>query len=94
MSEEEYEQEEGQEEHVCVPCWSFSLWDVVGIGFVSVANIAGAVGHAAGLLSTQCAAAANYSRQTREIREAQRFNEAARRKMAADLERLVSEGDA
>lgn len=87
-NDEAYEEEQ---EHECVvACWEFSLWDVAGIATVGVSNVLGSVSHALGLLSTQFAAAANHQRQTRQLREAQRYNEAARRKMADDLERLIS----
>ena len=85
--------DEEEQERVCEPCWEFSLWDIAGIGMIAVSGTLGALAHASSLLSLHFAAAANHSRQARQLREAQRYNEALRKQMAADLENLMTPGE-
>lgn len=79
------------------PNWRFSLWDIAAIGVSFVGSIAGSIGSiginlntAANMLSREFEAAANFARQTAELEEAQRLNEAARRQMSEGLEKLIS----
>lgn len=82
---------------VSQPNWRFSIWDVAAIGVSFVGSIAGSLGgiginfhQACNLLSREFEAAANFQRQTLDLEEAHRLNEAARRQMSEGLERLIS----
>lgn len=79
------------------PNWRFSLWDIAAIGISYVGSIAGSIGsiglnlnQACNMISREFGAAANYSRQTFDLKEAHRLNEEARRQMSEGLERLIS----
>lgn len=89
-----------QPSYEVLPNWRFSLWDVAAIGASVVGGIVGSIGNigiivhqGCNMLSREFTAAANFSRQTKELEEAQRLNEAARRQMSAGLERLVLGGE-
>lgn len=78
------------------PNWRFSFWDVAGISITTIGAVLGTIGHlgtvlhqGANMLARECQAAANFSRQTKELEEAQRLNERARQQMSAGLERMV-----
>lgn len=82
------------------PCWRFSMWDIAAIGVSltgavvggTLQNIGMSIHQAAGMVSREFTAAANFQRQTFDLEEAHRLNEAARAQMAAGLRELV-EGD-
>jgi hypothetical protein len=83
-----------------VPNWRFSLWDVAAIGVSFVGSVAGSLGsiginfhQATNMLAREFGAAAQFQRQTRELEEANRLNEAARAKMAEGLRELTGMGD-
>lgn len=83
--------------NVAQPNWRFSLWDVAAISVSTLGAVIGTVGHlgvvihqGANMLAREFGAAANFARQTAELEEAQRLNEAARRQMSEGLERLIS----
>lgn len=71
------------------PAWRFSCWDVLGIGAVTLGNVAGAIANGFGMLSREFAAAANRSRINYDNREAARERELARRRIAQDLRGLL-----
>lgn len=80
-----------------LPNWRFSLWDIAAIGISFVGSVAGSIGsiginfhQGCNLVSREFQAAANNSRQTFELKEAHRLNDAARRQMSEGLERLIS----
>lgn len=82
------------------PNWRFSLWDIAAISTSFVGSVAGSIGSiginlntAMNMLAREFGAAANFSRQTKELEEAQRLNERARRQMSAGLERMLRGGD-
>jgi hypothetical protein len=79
-----------------LPTWRFSLWDVAGVAVSFVGSVAGSLGsiginfhQACNLISRECQAAANYSRQNYELAEAHRLNEQARAQMSEGLEHLI-----
>lgn len=76
-----------------LPNWRFSLWDVAGITLHTagglLANIGAVLGTGLGLLARECAAMANNSRQTYDLREAQRLNQAARQEMSRATEAIL-----
>lgn len=82
--------------NITQPNWRFSFWDIAAIGTSFVGSIAGSIGSiginfnsAANMLAREFSAAANFSRQTKELEEAQRLNERARQQMSNGLERIL-----
>ncbi len=79
-----------------LPTWRFSIWDVVGIGFFGIANVLTVTGNAFGLLSRECAAMANWTRQNHDLKVAEAQRKAAdeahlahQRQMAETLRGIV-----
>ena len=79
-----------------LPTWKFSLWDVAGIAATGIAGLFTVTGQALNLLSRECAAMANWKRQSHDIqqaeaarREAVEAYEAHQREMAETLRALV-----
>lgn len=71
------------------PCWRFSLWDVAGITAHAVCGTLIHVGQSVGILAREFQAAANHSRQQRDLYEYHRQRERDKKQMAADLSRIV-----
>lgn len=69
--------------------WRFSLWDVAGITLSGVSGLFAVGAQAIGLLSQECAAMANFTRDRRDQREAIEAYEADRAEMAQTLETFV-----
>jgi hypothetical protein len=86
--------------NVSEPDWRFSLWDVAAVGVSVVGAICGSIGNigivinqGTNMLAREFGAAANYQRQTFDLKEAHRLNEEARAKMAEGLRELTGWGD-
>lgn len=77
MNDQEEEWGEAEVEAM-LPCWRFSLWDVAGITLFTAGHVVNAIAQGFSHLSTQCQAAANYSRQNYDLRESERLNDHAR----------------
>lgn len=82
------------------PCWRFSFWDIAAVGVSMAGAIIGSIGNigiiinqGTNMLAREFGAAANFQRQTKDLEEAQRLNEAARAKMAEGLRELTDWGD-
>ena len=78
------------------PNWRFSFWDAAAVGVTTLGAIVGTIGHVGtvfhqgcNMLAREFGAAANFSRQTKELEEAQRLNERARQQMSNGLERML-----
>lgn len=71
------------------PSWRFSMWDIIGVSTFAAGNVLGAIGAGLGLLAQEFCAAANYSRQEKDLREAQRAYEAQQRAIGQDIAAIV-----
>lgn len=71
------------------PIWRFSLWDVAGITLSVIGGFFQASSQGAQLMARECAAAANFSRQEKELREAEAARKAERREVAQVLDGLL-----
>lgn len=84
---------EHDEEGNCImppaPAWRFSLWDIAGVTIFGISGIFNALAQTAGLLSQEFCAAANYSRNAYDARQAQSAFEANRAAMAEALNSMV-----
>lgn len=79
-----------------IPTWRFSWWDMAGVFATGVGGLFTMVGQTGNLLAREFMAAANWSRQQREQREAIAAYEASQRAMARELESrfgLAADGD-
>lgn len=89
--DEEYE--EGEVEVVEVayePVWRWSWLDVPGIALNAAAGVLCSLGQGAAMMSTQFQAAANYRRQTHELKESQRLEAAGRAEIERSLQSMVN----
>lgn len=71
------------------PSWKFSLWDVAGIALQTTGGILAALAGGAHLLSQECAASANRSRKTWDLRQAERKQAEAQAEIGADIRALI-----
>lgn len=77
-----------------LPSWRFSLWEVAGITTFMAAGVLDRVANGLGLFAREFQAMANNSRQTFDLREAERKQAEIQESIAADLRAMVdgSEG--
>lgn len=73
-----------------IPCWRFSLWDVAGITAHTTMGLLVALGNGFGLIARECQAMANNSRQTFDLRQAERAHREAQAAIGADLARMIA----
>jgi len=100
MSDVEHDHDEQPSEgfyNIQQPCWRFSAWDMAGVGISLLGAVVGggmqyigsSIHQASGMIAREFAAAANYQRQTFDLEEAHRLNEAARAQMDQSLRELT-----
>ena len=71
------------------PVWKFSWWDICGYAIMTWGNMLSVIGGGCIGIARECFAAANYSRQEKELRLANQRHAAAQREIAQSLKGLV-----
>lgn len=87
MSDEDEYGEEQQEQVFVMgpPCWPFSLADIIGVGFVTLAGIFTALQAGATMLAQEFFAAATFGR----VRKAERLRADEHAKAAREFEQYI-----
>lgn len=80
------EEEESEQQQ---PEWAFSLWDMFGVLFYTIAEVLAALSKGCSALTREFVAAANHSRTRRLVKAHQKTEERNRREMAEHLKDSV-----